>query len=101
MASDRLYVGTDVYVDISLDGDISIVDISDLQIKLVKDDMIITLSQSNGDITIVGSKITLKIARGSVVEHGSYDIYMTAITSSGDHLGLTTFPLDLFFHNKI
>ena len=102
MAQERLYVLTDINIPITLSGDITIADVVDMTVRLVKDggSTTIEFKKSNEEIDIIADQITLRISSSSVTTEGVYLVYVMVTDTDGKILGLTPSPLHLtFFKN--
>lgn len=99
MADERLYVLTDINIPITLSGDITIADVVDMTVRLVKDggSTTIEFKKSNEEIDIIADQITLRISSSSITTEGVYLVYVMVTDTDGKILGLTPSPLHLIF----
>ena len=102
MAEERLYVLTDINIPITLSGDITVSDISDMTVRLVKIDgsASIDFKKSDGEIDIIAGQITLRISKTSITSEGVYFIYVLVTDGDGQVLGLTPTPLHINFYKN-
>jgi len=102
MAQERLYVLTDINIPITLGGDITISDIADMTVRLVKVDGSVTveLKKSGGGIDIIADQITLRISKTSISSDGVYYVYVFVTDNDGKVLGLTPTPLHITFYKN-
>lgn len=85
-----IYKNTDVDIAITVAG-IDVVDITEMTVTLEGGGQILNFSKSNGDITISGSTINLRIEDNQIASVGPYMLRITA-TESGNVRGLTADP---------
>jgi len=102
MAQERLYVLTDINIPITLGGDITISDIADMTVRLVKVDGSVTVEfkKIGGGIDIIADQITLRISKTSITSDGIYFVYVTVTDTDGKVLGLTPTPLHINFERN-
>ena len=102
MAQERLYVLTDINIPITLSGDITIADVVDMTVRLVKDggSTTIEFKKSDGEIDIIADQITLRISKTSITSEGVYFIYVLVTDGDGKVLGLTPTPLHINFYKN-
>lgn len=102
MAEERLYVLTDINIPITLSGDITISDIVDMTIRMVKVDGSATVEfkKSDNKIDIIADQITLRISKTSITSEGVYFIYVLVTDGDGQVLGLTPTPLHINFYKN-
>ena len=102
MADERLYVLTDINIPITLSGDITIADVVDMTVRLVKDggSTTIEFKKSDGEIDIIADQITLRISKTSITSEGVYFIYVLVTDGDGQVLGLTPTPLHINFYKN-
>ena len=102
MAEERLYVLTDINIPITLSGDITVSDISDMTVRLVKIDgsASIDFKKSDGEIDIIAGQITLRISKTSITSDGVYHVYVFVTDTNGKTLGLTPQPLHISFYRN-
>ena len=102
MAEERLYVLTDINIPITLSGDITISDIVDMTIRMVKVDSSVSIDfkKSDGEIDIIADQITLRIPKTSITADGVYYVYVFVTDNDGKILGLTPTPLHITFYKN-
>ena len=102
MAEERLYVLTDINIPITLSGDITVADVSDMTIRLVKVDSSVSIDfkKSDGEIDIIADQITLRIPKTSITADGVYYVYVFVTDNDGKILGLTPTPLHITFYKN-
>lgn len=102
MAQERLYVLTDINIPITLGGDITISDIADMTVRLVKVDGSVTVEfkKIGGGIDIIADQITLRISKTSITSDGIYFVYVTVTDTDGKVLALTPTPLHINFERN-
>ena len=93
---------TDINIPITLSGDITVSDISDMTVRLVKIDgsASIDFKKSDGEIDIIAGQITLRISKTSITSEGVYFIYVLVTDGDGQVLGLTPTPLHINFYKN-
>jgi len=102
MAEERLYVLTDINIPVTLGGDITISDIVDMTIRMVKVDGSATVEfkKSDNKIDIIADQITLRIPKTSITADGVYYVYIFVTDTDGKVLGLTPTPLHITFYKN-
>lgn len=102
MAEERLYVLTDINIPITLSGDITIGDIVDMTVRMVKFDGSATVEfkKSDAEIDIIADQITLRISKTSITSDGVYYVYVFVTDNDGKVLGLTSTPLHITFYKN-
>lgn len=102
MAEERLYVLTDINIPVTLGGDITISDIVDMTIRMVKLDGSATVEfkKSDNKIDIIADQITLRIPKTSIAADGVYYVYVLVTDNDGKVLGLTPSPLRITFYKN-
>lgn len=101
----KLYVSRafDIPVTISTDSDFVVGDISDLAITLTlvsNPATTITYTKSVGEITIVGSVITLLVLAADITEAGWYTVKIDMTDTGGKVRGITPCPERLQFNTQ-
>jgi len=102
MAEERLYVLTDINIPITLSGDITISDIVEMTVRMVKVDGSATVEfkKSDDEIDIIADQITLRIPKASITADGVYYVYIFVTDTDGKVLGLTPTPLHITFYKN-
>ena len=102
MAEERLYVLTDINIPITLSGDITISDIVDMTVRMVKVDggATVEFKKSDAEIDIIADQITLRIPKTSITADGVYYVYVFVTDNDGKILGLTPTPLHITFYKN-
>ncbi|WP_293006881.1 hypothetical protein [Nitrosomonas sp.] len=85
-----IYKNTDVDIAITVAG-IDVADITEMTVTLEGNGQTLSFSESNGDITIDGTTINLRIEDNQIASVGPYMLRITA-TENGNIRGLTTDP---------
>ena len=100
MADERLYVLTDINIPITLSGDITVADVSDITIRLVKRGGATTaeFKKSDDEIDIIAGQITLRIPKTSITEADVYSVVVLVTDNDGKVRGLTPQPLNTTFY---
>lgn len=95
---EKQFISTDVYISFVL-KDISVEDITDIQVTIINSEESITINYSMlaGDITISGTQAILHIEDTDITVPGLYRFRMTIITTGGDKLGMNLNPENIPF----
>lgn len=102
MTVERLYVMTDINIPITLSGAVTVNEVSDMSVRLVKTSgsPSIEFKLSDDEIDIIASQITLRIPKTAITEDGVYAVYITITDTNGKVLGMTPDPLNLIFYRN-